>query len=165
MAQKQLGVLGSLAVGMALIGGGSAIAVLFCGLHVFECTRQEPYTNQGDCEIVSTGLLGSHRQTLALSSLQAAHLEESAERGLYRVVFQTTEGRFPLTGAYTAGRGSKKQIVEAVQAFIDTATQESVSVKQDERWMWYSIGGLFGLAGCTSMISTSLKFLRGQLRF
>jgi len=160
--QKQLGFLGSLAGGTMLIVAGSTTVALFGGSHVFECTRQEPSTNQGECELVSSGLLGSYRQTLALASLQKAYVEESSSDDLYRVVFQTAEGPFPLTGAYTSGRGAKKKIAEEVQAFINTATQEAVSVKQDERWMWYPIGGIFSLAGGSLVISAPLKLLRGK---
>ncbi len=158
--QKELGFWSSLALGVMLVGVGSVAAVLFGDLSIFECTRQGASTNQGECELVSSGLLGSNRQTLTLASLQDAYTEESTENGLYRVVLQTTEGRIPLTGAYTSGRGSKDKAVEEIQAFINTATQEAVSVKQDDRWMWYVIGGLFSLAGCSLLISEPLKLLR-----
>lgn len=162
MAQTELGFWGSLGWGVALVIVGSAMAILFGNLSVFECVRQKPSTNQGECELISSGLLGSSSETLALESLQDAQIERSTKKSLYRVVFQTTEGEMPLSGAYTSGRGSKEKIVGEIQTFINTPTQESVSVKQDDRWMGYLIGGIFSLAGCSLVISAPLKLLRGR---
>lgn len=146
-----LGCLWNIIVGTMLLGAGILVALSAATVNTFECRRLEPPTNQGKCELSAQRILGSESISLPIESLQGAEVEESInseETITYRVVILTTEGNFPLTQHYTGGQSEESQnIVREIRSFIQTETQESLYIEQDDPLVLYLVGGMLGVVG------------------
>lgn len=148
--------------GVVLTGVCLIVALLVARVYTFECRRFEPPTNQGKCELISQWMLGKESQSFSIESLEGATVEEiDGENGkVYRVLILTTEGIFPLSQSYSSGQKPKQDLVQEISTFVHTRTQETLLIKQDDRWLFYIVGGVFGCVGVFWIFFVSPRLLR-----
>ncbi|NES01151.1 MAG: hypothetical protein F6J86_46595 [Symploca sp. SIO1B1] len=152
---KPLGCFGQFFLGLLLMGAGGITLLLFVNLTTLECKRLEAATNQGQCQLTSNGVLGSDVTTIPIKSLQGAKLKRSSgsSRTTYRIELLTAEGTVPVTNVYSSGIASKQRQVEQIRSFVEDPTQNSLNIKQDNRWMGYLFGVTFGGVGVLFVLS------------
>jgi hypothetical protein len=142
-------------MGLFFIGGGIFIIIMFSKLTILECLRSEPSTNQGQCQLISQGIIGSKTtKTIAIKSLQGAKIEESRDSdgdSTYRVVLLTQEGNIPFTKDYSSGKFGKEKNMNEVRNFLSNKNQTSLKLKQDDRW-WFIVGVAFGIIGISLVL-------------
>ncbi len=163
--QRAMGCCGTMVFGTVFVSVGIGVMLVASKLYTFDCERLNPPSNQGQCEWVAQGLLGSDRSTLPIETLEDADVEESRnsdEGTTYRVVIRTTEGTFPLSNSYSSGRSGKDDITSEIRSFITTETQATLSVQQDDRWFGYLFGGIFGGVGALMILGAPLAMLFRQ---
>ena len=107
-------------------------------------------------------MLGKESQSFSIESLEGATVEEiDGENGkVYRVLILTTEGIFPLSQSYSSGQKPKQDLVQEISTFVHTRTQETLLIKQDDRWLFYIVGGVFGCVGVFWIFFVSPRLLR-----
>ncbi|MCG8367276.1 MAG: hypothetical protein MJA27_28550 [Pseudanabaenales cyanobacterium] len=163
------GCIGQFFGGLLLLGGGAICFLFFAKLTELECKRLEPPTNQGQCQLVSHGVFSSDTTTISIKSLQGAKIQESRDSEndtTYRVVLLTAEGSFPFNKVYSSGRSGKQQKVGQIRSFVENTHQVNLKLKQDDRWLGYLFGVIFGGLGfllvSSAILITPLKILTGR---
>lgn len=146
------------------------IGVMFLtghSLHSLRCTRTEPPTNQGTCQLVHRGLLGQEAQSFPLDTLLGARVDEDRNTDgdfSYRVMILTSSGNLPLTSGFSAGFISKQSKVDRINQFIRQKDIATLSLRQDDRGLRYLLGAVFTLWG-GGVLTDHLRYhLRIRLR-
>lgn len=118
------------------------ISILFSpNSYSFECKRLKLFTNQGQCQLKSQGILGLESLLIPIKSLQNAKVIESFNNNdeddpiiIYRVQIVTTEKNISLLQPYTTGlnqKNKKEQIAEEIRVFINNQNKESLYIEDD----------------------------------
>ncbi|MBD0346025.1 MAG: hypothetical protein ICV63_14620 [Coleofasciculus sp. Co-bin14] len=150
--------------GSACVVTGLAIIVLGGKRITLTCQRVEP--TQGNCQLVSSSLLGSNEITIPLNQLQGAEVEvdEDSDGNTYRVVLLTNDSDVPFTLLWTSNARENEKNVNLINAFVVNAGKTSLRVQQDDRLSAYCWGGLFILIGGLTMLGFSGDFRWGGLK-
>lgn len=123
-------------LGLGLISSGK--------LTTLTCNRVE--LTQGKCQLVSSGLLGSQVKETHLSELQGAKTEDNPmDEDASRVVLLTSKGEVRFTNS--TGWQIAEAAASEINAFVQKAEKTSLSIEQDERGLYFSMGGLVLAAG------------------
>lgn len=140
----------------ALIG----FFTLFLGeLATLSCQRTTPANSQ--CHLAQSGLLGLVRQdTILVADLQNATVQVRGSRSSgwsYRVMLQTKPEALPLSQTYRADRAKQAVIAHQINTFIADPSQPILTIRQDNRWYYLLIGGLFLSIACFSLLGSRIK--------
>ncbi|MCS6812096.1 MAG: hypothetical protein NZ772_00750 [Cyanobacteria bacterium] len=130
-----------------LLSGLTAILILG-EVAILTCTRLEP--SQVACKLTNGRLLGKQVTQIPAGKLQRADVsvaKDDDDGDTYRVVLVTETGTIPLTWAYSSGQRGKRQKAEQINAFLANPEQTTLTVRQDDRWFAYLVGGIFTLIG------------------
>jgi hypothetical protein len=156
---------GGLLFGIIFTAVGIGAMLLFGTLSTLTCARD--LGDGGRCTLVTSSLRGSQTQEIALSQLTGADVERSTgsrrERSsseTYRIILLTHKGPIPFTSAYSSGYDSKKDIAERVSAFVIDPSEPNLEVSQDDRWLGYLFGGVFGGVGVLIFLGSLLGVVR-----
>lgn len=126
-----------------------ALPLLLLPKATLECQRLEP--TYGTCELKRQSVLGGPVETFRLGELLKADVksrQDSDGGTTYRVELELAEDKtLPLTGYWSSGRQPKRDIANAIEAFLSDQTQTQLQVRQDDRWFGYLFGGIFGITG------------------
>jgi hypothetical protein len=124
-----------------------------------QCHRIE--STQINCQLTSSGLLGTNSISLPAGELRGADIEESqdSEGTTYRVVLLTHSGKLPFTDIYSSGLQGKREIADQINGFVSNPAPTSLSVQQDYRWFAYPFGAIFILAGSAIAVGRESKRL------
>jgi hypothetical protein len=131
--------------GVSFVLAALAIIIFYGRRITFTCQRVEP--TQGNCQLMSFGLLGSNEITIPLNQLQGAKVDESSDGDTYRVVLLTNDGDVPFTPICSSGAGEKQKNVNLINAFIGNTEKTFLRVQQDDRLSAYFLGGIFLIGG------------------
>ena len=127
-------------LGLVLISSGK--------LTTLTCNRVE--LTQGNCQLVSSGLLGSQVKETLLSELQGAKTEDNPmDEDASRVVLLTSNGEVRLTNS--TGWKIAEAAASEINAFVKQAEKTSLTIQQDERGLYFSMGGFIIVAGLLSI--------------
>jgi hypothetical protein len=131
-----------------------AIGLLFMSsgkLTTLTCHRVK--SNQGSCQLISSGLLGSRVNETHLSELQGAQIEQNPmDNDAFRVVLLTRSGKVPLSSSTS---GNEKKATDAafdINTFVGRDEAPKLTIDYDERGIYCPMGasiiafGLFTLA-------------------
>ncbi|BAZ31054.1 hypothetical protein NIES4074_35250 [Cylindrospermum sp. NIES-4074] len=118
------------------------------------CNRIEPA--QGNCQFVKSGILKSQVMTMPVKALQGAKVDtiRSDDGNTYQVVIVINNTDVSFTSYSSSGVANKQAIVSDINNFVETPSERSLIVKQDDRWLIIPFGGLFVLAG-SIIVATS----------
>jgi hypothetical protein len=124
------------ALGLLLVSSGE--------LTTLSCSRVKP--TQGNCQLISSGLLGSKVRATQLSELQGAKIEDNPmDDDTSRVTLLTRKGEVLLS------KSTDDKIAEAtvseINTFIQHPERTSLTIEQDERGIYFPVGGLVIAAG------------------
>lgn len=130
--------------------GTSALMLLVFGRKVtLNCDRNLPPA--GVCTLETTSFINRRQTNFSVSALQQAVVDVSYgdedSSDTYRVVLMTTNGEVPFTGYYSSGSSGKEEIADDINRFIQSNSQQTVSVKTDDRLVLSIIAGVFGGIG------------------
>lgn len=116
-------------------------------LTTLTCNRTEPA--QGNCQFVKSDILKSQVMTMPVKALQGAKVDTiSGDDGnTYQVVLIINNTDVPFTSYSTYVWDEKQAIVSDINKFVETPSQRSLIVEQDDRWKSIQFEGLFVLAG------------------
>ncbi len=164
--KKPIGCFGSIALGSVLVVAGTAAMLFLAKLYTLDCERLDPPTNVGECELSSEGIFGKESLSLPIASLENAEVDEKRSSDgdrTYRVVLITSEGTFPLSPSFSSGRTDKERTAREIRSFINTNTEISLYIEQDDRLFIYLIGGVFAGFGVLLIVSAPFALPRGRL--
>ena len=135
---------------------GVAAAIFFGKRVTLQCDRIQP--DQVACELTATSILGTQSTAIPQGQLKGAEVQKSSRVNTssnsktYRIVLVTQTGRIPMTRAYTLGKKGKQDKANQIDAFLRNPAQKSLTVRQDNRWTAYILGGAFVLAGSSRLL-------------
>ena len=137
-----------------------ALGLLFMSsgrLTTLTCNRVK--SNQGDCQLISSGLLGSKVKKTQLSELHGAKIIDSPmDDDASRVVLVTRSGEVPLTSSTSGNETKVTNTASDINAFIQQVEKPSLKIQHDERGIYFPVGAsilAFGLF--TLMFSKTVK--------
>ena len=131
-------VAGSVFVGLGLFFISSS------KLTTLTCNRVE--SNQGNCELVSSGVLGLHGKETRSLTLHGARLQENPmDDDASRVILLTSNGYV----AFTSSTSDRKAEATAshINTFVQQTEVDSLTIHQDERGLYFPMGGLIIIVG------------------
>jgi hypothetical protein len=142
-------------LGLLLIGFGVGTTALAAKLTTLDCERLAQQVNKGNCQLTSSSLLGKDTRTIELSSIQRAEMQRRNQDGklLYRVVLITNDGDVPFVRSWSSGDSGKQAKVDNINGFLQNSGQASLLIKQDDRLLFYGIGGVLSLLGLLVWLS------------
>lgn len=120
-------------------------------LTTLTCNRVK--SNQGSCQLISSGLLGSRVKETHLSELQGAQIEDNPmDNDASRVVLLTRSGEVPFTSSTSGNDKEATATAFHINSFVQQAEKTSLTIQHDERGLYCPMGasimafGLFTLA-------------------
>jgi preprotein translocase subunit SecF len=149
-----------------LIGFMLAAVGLFTSYYVgrsaqLHCERTG--ANQVACSITQKVLGIQPLSERQVNLIQRAVVDESFDSNgdaTYRVVFNTPNGREPLTKSFSSDYAPKADLVQQVNKFIDTDQGSVLEVQEKIAWwIWLIFFGFTGL-GVGMMLVSLKKYLR-----
>lgn len=131
-----------------------ALGLLFMSsgkITTLTCNRVK--SNQGSCQLISSGLLGSRVKKTQLSELHGAKIEDNPmDNDASKVVLLTRSGEVQFTSS-TSGNDKKATATASdINTFIHKSDKTSLTIHHDERGLYCPMGasiialGLFTLA-------------------
>lgn len=133
--------------GMPFLLAGLAAILFFGEVAILTCTRLEPL--QVVCKLTNSSLLRKRITQIPLGELQGADVQvnEDSDGDTYRVVLITKSDTIPLTSVYSSGQHGKRKKAEQINAFLANPEQTTLTIRQDDRWMFYLGGSVSTLVG------------------
>jgi hypothetical protein len=125
------------------LAGGIFVALgilfIFSGkLTTLTCNRVEP--NKNKCQLVSSGLLGLLMPETKLIELKSAAIQDNPmDNDASRVILLTSRGKVPFTDS--TGDNDAAATVSQINTFIQQAEKKSLFIQQDERGLYFPLGG------------------------
>ena len=120
--------------------------------HTLECIRLPLLNNQVKCQLIHKKTFTTDAITIPTNSLKTAGIHEilneelsSSRRSrsprssaipVFKVLLYTSQGTLPFTYFYDNNYSSKKEQVLKIQYFLETKTEESLYIKQNN---WFLI--------------------------
>jgi hypothetical protein len=153
-----LGAVAGTLFGMLFLVAGVAAILLLGRLTVLMCQRLEP--NQIECQLTSTGLLGS--QTTQITALEGAEVATHSDDDgdTYSIVLFAVGQKIPFSKIRSSGYAAKKANADRINAFVNNSQQSALSVQEDHRWFSYLFGSGFALTGGALVLASwRLKFI------
>lgn len=135
---------------------GASGLLLLSKVTTLSCERVE-FSNQGNCELVQRGILGSKTRTLPLQALQKAEVMQSVSQDegrtyyTYRLVFHTPQGELPFTSYWSSEQQIKEQQAAQVNAYLQEVNQPTLVIRQDDRRLALVLGGFWGVVGAIAI--------------
>lgn len=131
------------ALGLLLLSSGK--------LTTLTCNRSQ--SNQGSCQLISSGLLGSHVQETRVSELQGASVEDNPlDNDAFRVILLTKSGRAFFSSSSSGNEMEAKTTASDINTFIQDTKQTTLTIEQDERGFYFPIGGSVIAAGLLTLV-------------
>lgn len=131
-----------------------ALGLLFMSsgkITTLTCNRVK--SNQGSCQLISSGLLGSRVKETHLSELQGAKVEPNPmDNDAFRVVLLTPNGKIPFTASTSGNQKDATDTASNINTFIGKDKEPKLKIHYDERGLYCPMGasiiafGLFTLA-------------------
>jgi hypothetical protein len=127
-----------------------ALGILFMSsgrITTLTCNRVK--SNQGNCQLISSGLLGSRVKKTQLSELHGAKIiDNPMDDDASRVVLVTQNGEFPLTSSTSGNDTEATATASDINTFIQQVEKTSLTIQHDERGLYFPVGAsiiAFGL--------------------
>ncbi|MEQ9233442.1 hypothetical protein [Coleofasciculus sp. E2-BRE-01] len=140
---------------ITLILVGILIIIIWGNLVILQCDR--PLSTPVACQLTSANLLRQAITLIPPGHLQGAEVQRRHKRrslnNTYRVILLTKEDRIPLTQGYSMGERKKQEKANQINAFVENTQQISLTIRQDDRWLGYSFGGMFIVAGVFTLVN------------
>lgn len=140
---------------ITLILAGVLIIILWGNLVILQCDR--PQSTPVACQLTSANLLRQDITLIPPGHLQGAEVQRRHKRrrlnNTYRVILVTKEDRIPLTPGYSTGERGKQEKASQINTFVKNTQQISLTIRQDNRWLGYSFGGMFIVAGVFTLVN------------
>lgn len=121
------------AMGSTFILIGLLVGILAGGETTLRCDRTPP----AQCELAHVNLIHQRSRSFSLDGLKKAEVEthrDSEGDLLYRVVMHTGQGTIPLTKSFSSGIASYQDQANQINQFIETKSQSTLYLHQDDRW-------------------------------
>lgn len=124
------------ALGLLLVSSGE--------LTTLSCSRVK--STQGNCQLISSGLLGSKVRETRLSELHSAKIEDNPmDDDTSRVTLLARNGEVLLSKS--TGDKIAEATVSEINSFLQQAEKTSLTIEQDERGLYFPTGGFVIVAG------------------
>ncbi len=117
--------------------------------HTLECVRLPLLNNQVKCQLTHKKTFTTDTILIPINSLQAAGIYETlSERSssssysssgipVFKILLYTSQGTLPFTYFYDNDYSSKKEQVLKIQYFLETKTEESLYIEQNNWLLFY----------------------------
>jgi hypothetical protein len=137
----------NLLIGTVILVMGIGVMATFGKLTTLECKRIEPRLVA--CDLITSSMLGKHVTPISTGELLGAEVEinSDSDGDSFRIVLGTQHGKIPFTDYYSSARKQKAQTADQINVFINTSTEASLKVYQDDRWFAYPFGIIFAVVG------------------
>jgi hypothetical protein len=158
-AKRDLVLLRVLMGGIPFVILGLAIIIYLAKLTTLKCDRLNP-TKVG-CELTSSSLLEEHITPIPVGEFQGAELKvnKSSNGTSYGVTLLTKKKDIPLSDVYSSSKKVEEKKVKKINDFISKPEQMSLRIQEDNRWLFYAVGGITALVGSSSIINALTKKL------
>lgn len=142
---------------------GVITLILFSKASTFSCERVQ--TNQGNCELIHAHFVISKTILISLHELKNAEVVMTRNRQIdsffllkphYRVTLLTSNQRIPLSFYGSTNREKQDTIAAKINGFLKNVEESSLLIKQDNRWLIYSISCLLIIIGLFAELSKIL---------
>ncbi len=138
----QMKIVGRYVKGGIFIFLGGVMITAWASVTTLNCTRLP--SAQIDCELTATSLWNTNQ--VKITQLQDAELKFGRRRNQRVHLLSENGKRTPLTDYYIIGPQPRRH-QEKIRAFVANPTAMRLSLKQDQRWLFYAVGGWFIVAG------------------
>lgn len=132
--------------GLFFSGPGLAI-IIYASKKTLTCQRVE--LQQGNCQLISSNLLGSKAQEIPLDSLLGAEVRESDETTYVAIL--TKDEDFYFTDSTNWGDQHKHSLTNEINDFVKNVDRKSLNVNYDGRSFMWLFGGGFLFVGLSVM--------------
>jgi len=124
-----------------------AMLLIFGKKVTLNCNRSLPPA--GSCTLETTSFIDRRNMDFSLGELQQAVIDVSAssDGDTYRVVLVTAHGEIPFTDYFSSGYSGKQELADEINNYLRSTSQQSLSVKSDDRLIMSILAGVFGGAG------------------
>lgn len=158
-AKRDLVLLRVLMGGIPFVILGLAIIIYLAKLTTLKCDRLNP-TKVG-CELTSSSLLEEHITPIPVGEFQGAELKvnKSSNGTSYGVTLLTKKKDIPISDVYSSSKKVEEKKVKQINDFISKPEQMSLRIQEDNRWLFYAVGGITALVGSSSIINALTKKL------
>ncbi|BAQ65274.1 hypothetical protein [Geminocystis sp. NIES-3709] len=143
---------------------GIAVIIFLGKLNTLKCNhaiipQAQIETQQISCQLTRQGLM--RKETINIPQLYEVELgvSDSDDGETYRIELITSQGKIPLAEVYSSGSKNKRKKLKKIKSFIKNSNEDSLIIKQDDRFFAYPFGGIFVLVGGSLMVA-SLTFFR-----
>jgi len=132
--------------GLLFSAPGLAI-IIYASKKTLTCQRVE--LQQGNCQLISSNLLGSEIQEIPLDSLLGAAVREGDETTYVAIL--TKDEDFNFTDSTNWGDQHKHFLTNEINDFVKNVDRKSLNLNYDCRFFMWGFGGVFLLAGLSVM--------------
>ena len=130
------------------IGIGLVVIMLFGELSALTCARTGPRADR--CTLHKQHGIRSTTKEFALAELRGAQVASTRSGGLTRMIVQTATEDIPFTTSHSSADSAP--LAEAVQTFLATPDQATLSVVKDDRLVGYGVGGIVVIGGLVALV-------------
>jgi hypothetical protein len=81
----------------------------------------------------------------------------------YRIVLTTAEGDVPVSEMYSSGYGDKRQMADAINAYLEDGGSDAVDFKSGGMGFFIAIPFIFIAIGLVTMARSVFRFIGGGL--
>jgi hypothetical protein len=139
-------ILGTVLFGLIFSLTGLAVAFLFGRLNILTCVQGNPVS----CTLTEENFFTNTTTTIGNLKGAEIHEDEDDDGTTYQVILITERGKLGLTSYTSSGYSQKQKQVDQINAFVQSS-QPFLEIRQDDRLVGYSFGGLFFVCGLAIM--------------
>ena len=118
-------------------------------LTTLTCNRVE--ANKGNCHLISSGLFGLHgKQSQAIEVHGAQLADNPMDDDASRVILLTNNGYVPFTSSTSDHKA--EATASDINTFVQQGETTSLTIHQDERSLYFSMGGFIIAVGLFTLM-------------
>lgn len=146
----------TLALAITFILEGLFLIAFFGQVITLTCNRIIP-SIQSNCQLVETNLLQSNATRFPANELQGAKVGKiSMDNGESdQILLLTSKGEVPFSPSYSPFYVPTQAIVSEINAFVNYPNQNSLKVREDDRWFYYPLACIAIILGLLILLQDS----------